>query len=55
MNVELLQVTVPIYLLIGLGHVAARRGWISSDHGRMLGRFVAQFCVPALVRARWPT
>lgn len=49
MNVGLLQVTGPIYLLIGLGYVAARRGWISSDHGRVLGRFVAQFCVPALV------
>lgn len=35
--------------MIGLGYVAARRGWISIDHGRVLGRFVAQFCVPALV------
>ncbi len=44
-----LTVTAPIYLLIGIGYVAVRLGWMAPSDIRVLGRFVAQFCVPALL------
>jgi len=49
MGFELLGITGPIYLPIGLGWLAARRAWMTAEQGRALGRFVAQFCVPALL------
>jgi malonate transporter len=49
MGFELLGITGPIYLLIGLGWLAARRAWMTAEQGRALSRFVAQFCVPALL------
>jgi predicted permease len=46
---SVLGVTAPIYLLIAAGYVAVRAGWMSGADMRVLGRFVAQFCVPALL------
>lgn len=47
--IDVLRVTTPIYLLIALGFVAVRQGWMAAPEMRVLGRFVAQFGVPALV------
>jgi predicted permease len=44
-----LGVTAPIYLLIAAGYAAVRLGWMAQPDIRALGRFVAQFCVPALL------
>ncbi len=45
----ILHATAPVQMLIGLGWLAARWRWLSADQGRALGRFVACFCVPALM------
>jgi len=44
-----LAVTTPIYLLIVVGFLAVRLGWMASADMRVLGRFTAQFGVPALL------
>ncbi len=44
-----LLVTLPIYLLIALGFVALRLGWMAPPDLRVLGRFAAQVCIPALL------
>jgi malonate transporter and related proteins len=49
MSTNVLEVTGPVYLLIGLGYVAVRRGWMAAENVRALGRFVIQFCVPAML------
>jgi len=46
---SVLTVTAPIYLLIAAGFAAVRWGWMAPGDMRVLGRFVAQFCVPALL------
>jgi predicted permease len=46
---NVLSVTAPIYLLILVGYVAVWLGWMVPTDLRVLGRFVAQFCVPALL------
>jgi len=46
---QILLVTGPIYLLIALGYVSVRQGWVDKGGVRVLGRFVAMFCVPALL------
>lgn len=46
---HVLGVTAPIYLLIAAGFAAVRLGWMAPPDMRVLGRFVAQFCVPALL------
>jgi predicted permease len=48
-HIDLIDVTGPIYLLIGAGYVAVRRGWMQPEQLRALGRFVIQFCVPAIL------
>ncbi len=45
----ILSVTVPIYLLIGVGWLAVRGGLFQKAEMRVLGRFVVSFCLPALV------
>ncbi|MGY0196535.1 AEC family transporter [Leptothrix sp. BB-4] len=45
----ILSVTVPIYLLIGVGWLAVRGGLFQKAEMRVLGRFVVNFCLPALV------
>ena len=44
-----LAVTTPIYLLIAVGFVSVRLGWMAPPDMRVLGRFTAQFGVPALL------
>ncbi len=44
-----LAVTTPIYLLIAVGFASVRLGWMTSADMRVLGRFTAQFGVPALL------
>jgi predicted permease len=44
-----LSVTTPIYLIIGAGFAAVRWRWMAQPDLRVLGRFVAQICVPALL------
>lgn len=46
---DLLTITGPVYLLIALGFVAVRSGWMAAADMRVLGRFVAQVCIPALL------
>lgn len=46
---SILSITIPVYLLIGLGYLAARRGWFAAAEMRVFGRFVIQFALPALV------
>ena len=45
----ILSVTVPIYLLIAVGWLAVRGGLFQKAEMRVLGRFVVNFCLPALV------
>ena len=47
MNV--LAVTTPIYLLIGLGFLAVRAGWFSRADMRVLGQRVLRFALPAML------
>jgi hypothetical protein len=44
-----LSITLPIYLLMLLGWAAARRGLFAGDDLRLLGRFVVQIALPALL------
>lgn len=46
---QILLITGPIYLIIAAGFIAVRRGFFSKDEARVLGRFLVNFCVPALV------
>jgi predicted permease len=46
---HILSITVPIYLLIGLGYLAGLRGWFTKAESRVLGRFVIQLALPALM------
>ncbi len=46
---HILNITAPIYLIIAAGFLAVRLGLFSKDDTRVLGRFVIQFCVPALI------
>lgn len=48
-DINLLEVTGPVYLLIGLGWFAVRRGWIQIEQSRAIGLFVARFCIPAML------
>ena len=45
----ILSVTTPIYLLIAVGFLAVRLGWLSPDDIRSLGRFVARLALPVLI------
>jgi predicted permease len=45
----ILTITVPIYLVIGMGYVAVRRGMFGGVELRALGKFVLHFALPALV------
>ena len=46
---QLLSLTVPIFLLIGLGAVSARAGFIAERQTDGLAAFVLNFALPALV------
>ncbi|WP_342131452.1 AEC family transporter [Hydrogenophaga sp. OTU3427] len=46
---DILAITGPIYLCIVLGYVSVWRGWFAPADLRVLGRFVVQFALPALL------
>lgn len=46
---HILAITAPIYLLIALGYALVRGGVFSQPEMRVLGRLVAQLCLPALI------
>ncbi|ENO98490.1 MAG TPA: AEC family transporter [Thauera phenylacetica] len=46
---DILAITTPIFLIIGLGFIAVRAGLFSSVEIRVLGRFVIQFALPAML------
>jgi len=46
---QILSITIPIYLIIGLGFVAARWQLFAQPDMRALSRFVVNFCLPALL------
>lgn len=45
----ILTITLPIFLLIGLGYVCAWRGLLTPDQVRGMGRFVIMIALPALL------
>ena len=45
----ILSVTAPIYLMIALGYLAVRKGFLLPTDMPVLGRFVVQLALPALV------
>jgi malonate transporter len=47
--INILSITAPIYLSIGLGFVATQRGMFSKVDGQVLGRFVLNFALPAML------
>lgn len=46
---DILGITGPIYLAIVVGYGATRAGWFSAEDMRVLGRFVIQLALPALL------
>jgi predicted permease len=46
---DILLITVPIYVLMGLGYVAGRSGMLAASEMRALGKFVVNFALPALL------
>jgi malonate transporter len=46
---NILSITGPIYLSIGVGYVATRQGFFSKTDGQVLGRFVLNFGLPAML------
>ncbi len=46
---QILAITAPIYLIIAAGFLAVRYGLFTKPELRVLGRFVVQFCLPALI------
>lgn len=46
---QILSITTPIFILIGLGFLSARGGLISREQVRGMGTFVINFALPALV------
>lgn len=47
--INILTITGPIYLSIALGFAATRRGMFSKVDGQVLGRFVLNFALPAML------
>ena len=45
----ILNITLPLFLLIGVGYSATKLGFLSLEHNRGLGSFVLNFAFPALV------
>lgn len=46
---EILTITTPIFLIIGLGFLAARSGLLRAEQVRGIGSFVINFALPALM------
>ena len=45
----ILTITLPIYLLIGLGFLSVRTGYFAGSDVRAIGTFVVRFALPALI------
>ena len=45
----ILTITLPIYLLIGLGFLTVRSGYVAGDHVKALSAFVVRVALPALI------
>lgn len=45
----ILSITLPIYLLIGLGFLSVRTGYFAGSDVRAIGTFVVRFALPALI------
>lgn len=46
---DVLAITGPIFILIGIGFLAVRAGVIAAETLPGMGRFVLHFCLPALI------
>lgn len=46
---QILAITTPIYLIIAAGFLSVRFGLFNKPDMRVLGRFVVNFCLPALI------
>ena len=46
---NILAITVPIYIVMGIGYSAGRAGLFSAPDMRVLGKFVVKFALPALL------
>lgn len=46
---DIVWITLPIYLLIALGFVSVKTGYIAAAHVRALGQFALRVCLPALI------
>ena len=46
--VQLLSLTLPFFILVGLGYASRRLGWLPKDGVRSINVFVFYFAVPAL-------
>lgn len=46
---EILRITTPIYLIIGIGFLWTRRGVFAKAEMRVIGKFVLQLALPALL------
>lgn len=46
---QILAITAPIFILIGLGFLSARFGLVTQVQAQGMGRFVITFALPALV------
>nr|WP_315241615.1 AEC family transporter [uncultured Albidiferax sp.] len=46
---QILAITAPIYLIIAAGYLSGRYGMFSKPDMRVLGRFVINFCLPAMI------
>src|SRR3989338_5933408 len=46
---QILGITAPIFILIGIGYLAARNGLVSPEQVTGIGRFVVTLALPALV------
>jgi malonate transporter len=46
---QILAITTPIYLIIAAGYLSVRFGLFNKPDMRVLGRFVINFCLPALI------
>lgn len=47
--IEILLVTAPIYMVIGVGYAAVRFNMVPKADGQALGRFVMNFSLPAML------
>jgi predicted permease len=45
----ILSITFPIYAAIGIGYLVVRRGWFSQPDMRVLGKYVLNIALPALL------